>query len=126
MYFTLPLNPNIRVVFIQIYRTQTKIEPGELIVIKAKKDPTSPKRWIIDNNDGFLINQPDTLISGTSVVGARWCNRRSIFSEKFRGIDSLPYYDTGSPVMLIGNFIHELLQKVIRMLREMVMARYDI
>ena len=94
-----------------IYRRYTKILPGEYVIIKAKKDLES-KHWIVDNHYGFLVNQPNTLISGTSVVGALFCNRRSIFSEKFRGIESLPYQGPGSHYMLTGSLTHQLLQYV--------------
>ncbi|XP_011497462.1 PREDICTED: DNA replication ATP-dependent helicase/nuclease DNA2 [Ceratosolen solmsi marchali] len=91
----------------------TKIEPGEIIVIKAKKESIKEKYWIVDNNFGWIINQPDTLISGTTVVGALFCNRRSIFQEKFRLLENLPYYEGGNNLMLIGSLTHELLQMVL-------------
>ena len=72
------------------------------------------KYWVIDNHNGFIVSQPNTLISGTSVVGALFCNRRSVFSEKFRGIDSLPYHNSdGSHFMLTGSLTHQMLQYVI-------------
>ena len=99
--------------FYGICRRYTKIEPGEAVIVKAKKETTENKNWIIDNNSGWIINQPDTLISGTSVVGALFCNRKSIFMEKFRQIETLPYNDVGNNYMLTGSLTHELLQTVI-------------
>ncbi|XP_014211220.1 DNA replication ATP-dependent helicase/nuclease DNA2 [Copidosoma floridanum] len=91
----------------------TKIQPGECVIVKAQKESPDAKYWTVDNNCGWIINQPDTLISGTSVVNALWCNRRSLFQEKFRLMESLPYYQGTGQFMLTGSLTHELIQTVL-------------
>ena len=93
-------------------RRYTKIEPGETVVVKAVKESSGVLHWTVDNNNGWIINQPDTLVSGTSVVGALFCNRRSIFQEKFRQIENLPFTGVGNTFMLTGSLTHELIQTV--------------
>lgn len=84
-------------------------------MVKAQKS-SDENFWMVDNNFGFIVNQPDTLISGTSVVGALFCNRRSALAEKFESIENLPYNTVGNHYMLTGSLTHELLQKVQLML----------
>ncbi|KAL7288860.1 hypothetical protein TKK_0016832 [Trichogramma kaykai] len=91
----------------------TKVEPGEPVVIKAVKESPDAQYWTVNNNSGWIINQPDTLISGTSVVGALWCNRRSALQEKFKNMESLPYNEVGNHFMLTGSLTHELIQTVL-------------
>ena len=78
--------------------------------IKAKK---VDGEWIITNENGFLVTQPNTLISGTSVVASHFCLRRGVLQESFRGLDSLPNMETDGSIMMIGCFVHEVLQIVI-------------
>lgn len=96
-----------------LFRRYTKIQPGEPIIIKAIKETPEAKHWTVNNNSGFIISQPDTLVSGTSVVGALFCNRRSTFQEKFRLIESLPHNNVGNNYMLTGSLTHELFQTVL-------------
>ncbi|OXU27176.1 hypothetical protein TSAR_005441 [Trichomalopsis sarcophagae] len=73
-------------------------------------------KWLQLSNvlePGFIISQPDTLVSGTSVVGALFCNRRSTLQEKFRLIESLPHNNVGNNYMLTGSLTHELFQTVL-------------
>lgn len=48
------------------------------------------------------------MISPTSIVGAQFCKRRGILSDKFRGTDP------GNKVMLVGTLVHTLLQEVLK------------
>lgn len=108
-------------------RRYTKLEPGEPVVVKAKLEPLDAKHWTVDNNFGWIINQPDTLISGTSVVGALFCNRKSILSERFKNLESLPYNEGGNTFMLTGSLTHELLQTVINArLKELLLRMNEI
>lgn len=36
----------------------------------------------------MLVHWPDTLVSGTAVVGSLFCKRKAILSDRFKGIDS--------------------------------------
>lgn len=54
---------------------------------------------------GFLIVEPDRLVSATSVVGTQWCDRKVVFSEHFR----FP----GSNVHAFkGNIAHDMIAEV--------------
>lgn len=44
----------------------TKIEVGSTVYIDAVKDGDT---WKLNNNGGFLVYEPDLLVSSTSVVG---------------------------------------------------------
>ncbi|KAF2883992.1 hypothetical protein ILUMI_22190 [Ignelater luminosus] len=64
--------------------------------------------WCVSNDFGLIVFEPDLLVSITSVVGATFCRRRSVFNEKYRGLES------SSRSMVIGNLVHKLLQWVLR------------
>ncbi|KAL6261113.1 hypothetical protein P5V15_008642 [Pogonomyrmex californicus] len=97
---------------------QLKID--DIVTIQAKKDS---RRWIVDNNNGFLVTQPDLLISGTTIMGGLFCNRRAVLSEKFRKIESLPSLNADYSAMTIGSLTHQWLQKA---LRENICALSDV
>ncbi|XP_076233037.1 DNA replication helicase/nuclease 2 isoform X2 [Calliopsis andreniformis] len=88
-----------------------KVEKDDIVVIQARKEA---QYWVIDNSSGFLVIHPDVLISGTTVVGALFCRRKAVLAEKFRKIESLPYYEGDQTAMVIGSLAHQLLQKAIR------------
>lgn len=44
--------------------------------------------YCVSAGEGFAIIRPDFLVSGTSVVGGLFCLRKSILSDRFRGIDA--------------------------------------
>lgn len=78
---------------------------GDSISLQAVRHQ---KGWLLDSAQGFLVLHPDTLISGTAVVGSLFCARRSVLSNMFRGMDS------DSPIMVIGSIVHELFQMVVK------------
>ncbi|XP_050492574.1 DNA replication ATP-dependent helicase/nuclease DNA2 isoform X3 [Bombus huntii] len=88
-----------------------KVQKDDIVVIQARKENN---QWIIDNSSGFLIVQPDALISGTTVSGALFCKRKAVLSEKFRKMESLPPFMGDSTPLVIGSLVHELLQTAIR------------
>ncbi|XP_015607764.1 DNA replication ATP-dependent helicase/nuclease DNA2 [Cephus cinctus] len=92
------------------YWRDIKYETGEIITIQAIKESN---KWIVDNNNGFIITEPDKLVSGTSVVGALFCTRRGVLNERFRGIDCLPFCEPDVSLMTVGILVHEILQKVL-------------
>ena len=91
-------------------RSDAKVEKGQVVTVQATK---INDEWVINNNSGFLIIEPDMLISGTSVVGALFCHRRGILKEKFRGFESLPQVQADGSYMTVGLLVHNILQKVI-------------
>jgi DNA replication ATP-dependent helicase Dna2 len=36
----------------------------------------------------MIVTSPDTLVSGTTVVGSLFCARKSVLAEKFRSLDT--------------------------------------
>ncbi|EFN73136.1 DNA2-like helicase [Camponotus floridanus] len=97
---------------------QVKID--DIVMIQAKK---GPQQWIIDNNNGFLVTNPDMLISGTTITSGLFCNRRAVLTDKFRKIESLPSLNADYSVMTVGSLVHQWLQKA---LRENICALSDV
>ena len=62
----------------------------------------------VDDRAGFVIVNPDVLVSGTTVVSALFCMRKAVLAEKFKGLEG------GNRVMLVGTVVHELLQEVVK------------
>ncbi|XP_015518231.1 DNA replication ATP-dependent helicase/nuclease DNA2 isoform X1 [Neodiprion lecontei] len=89
----------------------TRLQTGDIVNIQAKKQLND---WVVDNTSGFVVEQPDFLVSGTSVVGALFCARRGILSDRFKGIESVTDCKQGASVMVIGSLVHELFQKVLK------------
>lgn len=91
------------------YRKDTRIQLDDVISIQASKQSNI---WVVDNNSGFVVEQPDFLVSGTSVVGALFCQRRGVLSDRFKGIETVVDCQQGSSVMVIGSLVHEMVQEV--------------
>lgn len=92
--------------------------------------------YCVSSRDGFAVVRPDFLVSGTSVVGGLFCLRKSILSDRFKGIDANSKMVSGVSVipilaatifihrnsfcdfcflqMTVGSMVHELLQLVLR------------
>uniref|UniRef100_A0A8D8VN64 DNA helicase n=1 Tax=Cacopsylla melanoneura TaxID=428564 RepID=A0A8D8VN64_9HEMI len=85
----------------------TQLAVQDIINIKAVYSVESGA-WVVDNTRGLIVYAPDMLISGTSVVGALFCMRKSILADLFKGIDS------GSSIMVLGILLHQFLQEVLR------------
>uniref|UniRef100_A0A0K8V5L9 DNA replication ATP-dependent helicase/nuclease n=1 Tax=Bactrocera latifrons TaxID=174628 RepID=A0A0K8V5L9_BACLA len=64
--------------------------------------------YIVNNEHGFCVTNPDTLISSTSVVGSLFCRRKAVLQERFKGIDA------NSKIMVVGSKVHEMLQLVLQ------------
>ncbi|RLU18862.1 hypothetical protein DMN91_009220 [Ooceraea biroi] len=97
-----------------------RVKTDDIVMIQAEK---KSQQWIIDNNNGFLVTQPDILISGTTITSGLFCNRRAVLNEKFRKIESLPNQDGDYTMMTVGSLVHQWLQKA---LRENVHALSDV
>lgn len=64
----------------------TDVHPGDVVSVKGVWD--SDRRAFMVNTDvGLIVTSPDTLISGTTVVGSMFCPRKSVLSERFRPIE---------------------------------------
>lgn len=97
-----------------------QVKVDDIVTIQAKKEL---QQWVVDNNNGFLVIQPDRLISGTTITSGLFCTRRAVLTEKFRKIESLPCLDADYSVMTVGSLVHQWLQKA---LRENVHALSDV
>jgi len=97
-----------------------RVKIDDVIIIQAKQEL---QQWIVDNQNGFLITQPDMLISGTTLMSGLFCSRRAVLTEKFRKIESLPNQDADYSLMTIGSLVHQWLQKA---LQENVYALSDV
>lgn len=86
-------------------RAQCEVNADDIISVKAYYDNCT-ERWLVDNKQGFLIKYPDTLVTGTGIVGSLFCARRSVLSNLFAGSDP------PNMSMVIGSLVHELLQEV--------------
>lgn len=60
---------------------------------------------IIDNQNGFVIINPDNLISTTVVADSFNCVRKAIISDRVRA----PFDKT--PALVYGNMLHEIFQE---------------
>ncbi|XP_043517385.1 DNA replication ATP-dependent helicase/nuclease DNA2 isoform X1 [Frieseomelitta varia] len=89
----------------------TKVQKDDIVVIEARKENN---QWIIDNSSGFLIVNPDILISGTTIAGALFCERKAVLTERFRKMENLPYFEGDQTPLVIGILVHELLQTAIQ------------
>ncbi|KAL1116792.1 hypothetical protein AAG570_005264 [Ranatra chinensis] len=79
------------------------ISVGDVVSLKAVE---RNGEWIVDGSCLFVVHS-DSLVSGTTVVGSLFCKRKSVLGNMVK--DS-----GGSPVMVIGSLVHELLQEVLK------------
>ena len=61
-------------------------------------------QYLVDNDNGYVVQSPDVLISSTTLMSANYCIRKAWLSSKFSGW--LP----GNRAMLIGTIVHQLFQ----------------
>lgn len=97
------------VMFVLDCRVNVVVRVGDVVCVSARRLPGQAGCWVVDNDDGLLVVQPDTLVSGTAVVGSLFCMRRSVLADTYRGIDS------DSQIMALGSFLHQLLQEVLKL-----------
>lgn len=83
------------------------VVPGDVVNVLGVS-PDSSGVYHITNQEGLLVINPDTLVSGTSIVSTLFCMRKAILNERFKGIDK------GNVHMLYGSVIHCLFQEVMQ------------
>lgn len=81
----------------QWYSTPTAI--GQIVYIRAKQESDE---MVIDEKFGYICLYPDTLISGTTVVGSLFCRRKGILQQKFGQLDGANKY-VSKNIILFGN-----------------------
>lgn len=84
-----------------------RIEPGSSVHIQARKCKNE-NIWKITNDYGFIVYEPDLLLSSTSIVGSIFCKRKTVLSEFFHGFESANSH------MLIGTLVHMLFQTALK------------
>ncbi|CAH1985188.1 unnamed protein product [Acanthoscelides obtectus] len=82
------------------------LNTSDTVHVKAKKLENG--EWLIDNDNGLLVFEPDMLISTTSVVNSLFCKRKSVLVESFRG------FEPTNKAMLVGTIVHTLLQTALK------------
>jgi hypothetical protein len=65
----------------------------------------SEGKYVVARNQGYLIVEPDNLLSVTLITHQLWCDREAVFKNV------LQFFE-GSRDTLRGNICHELLSKV--------------
>ncbi|XP_059803256.1 DNA replication ATP-dependent helicase/nuclease DNA2 isoform X1 [Hypanus sabinus] len=82
----------------------TEVKAGDIIHLEGEKHLDT---WIIGRDVGYMIVNPDHLISGTSVVSGIRCMRRAVLTERFKACER------GTKQMLVGTLVHEVFQKAV-------------
>ncbi|XP_069756973.1 DNA replication ATP-dependent helicase/nuclease DNA2 isoform X2 [Narcine bancroftii] len=80
----------------------TEVKVGDFVHLEGEKHLDT---WIIKGDVGYMIVNPDHLVSGTSVVYGIRCMRRAVLNERFKA------YERGTRQMLVGTLVHEIFQK---------------
>ncbi|XP_063701105.1 DNA replication ATP-dependent helicase/nuclease DNA2 isoform X2 [Culicoides brevitarsis] len=85
---------------------QLNINEGNIVSVFGKYNEDL-QLYVITNDFGLLIVNPDYLISSTKVSQSLFCQRKAVLSEKFL-IET-----TGNLNMIVGVLVHEIFQKVL-------------
>uniref|UniRef100_A0A3B3D4K1 DNA replication ATP-dependent helicase/nuclease n=1 Tax=Oryzias melastigma TaxID=30732 RepID=A0A3B3D4K1_ORYME len=80
----------------------TPVRRGDVVHLEGRSDAGT---WLVERDQGFLVLQPDSLISGTSISNSIRCMRRAVLGEMFKS------FDGGSKQMLNGTMVHEVFQR---------------
>lgn len=54
---------------------------GDVVHLEGRSDAGT---WLVERDQGFLVLQPDSLISGTSISNSIRCMRRAVLGEMFK------------------------------------------
>lgn len=84
----------------------TPVEPGDIVSIRSQWN-AQLDTYCVDAERGYLIVCPDELISGTTVTGSVFCQRKATLSDRYPGVDGT------NRVMFVGTLVHQLLQTCI-------------
>lgn len=105
------------IVYLQGSWSDTKVDSGSKIrLIGAKK--WGKCDFLVDDQVGVVISNPDTLIPCTAIAGSSWCARKVILNDRFRGPGEC------NKAMLIGTIIHELFQIAVQERQKKITADY--
>ncbi|XP_056631661.1 DNA replication ATP-dependent helicase/nuclease DNA2 [Diorhabda sublineata] len=79
----------------------TCLEIGSAVCIVCKNIQGN---WVINNEHGLLIFEPDYLLPTTTLVSSLWCKRRSALNIRFKSSGS------SNEHMLVGSLVHSIFQ----------------
>lgn len=54
---------------------------GDVVHLEGRSDAGT---WLVERDQGLLVLQPDSLISGTSISNSIRCMRRAVLGEMFK------------------------------------------
>ncbi|XP_054168216.1 DNA replication ATP-dependent helicase/nuclease DNA2-like [Oppia nitens] len=81
------------------------VEVNEIIHVLDTKYDNNTCTMIVDNTNGFVVKNPDLLISSTTLMSAKYCVRKAWLSAKFVG------WTHANRSMIIGVMVHQLFQE---------------
>lgn len=81
----------------------TLVSRGDVVNIKS--DKFDENTFYINNEHGFIVINPDILITSTLLSSSVFCLRKAWLSDKFKG------WGFGNKAMVVGTIVHQLFQK---------------
>lgn len=64
---------------------ETEVEINDVVSVQSVWSQER-NMFIVSTSSGLIVTSPDTLISGTRVVGSLFCPRKSVIAERFQPI----------------------------------------
>lgn len=65
----------------------TSVSVGDIVSVQGVWSEER-KMFLVTSDSGLIVTSPDTLVSGTSVVGSLFCARKSALRERFHPLDT--------------------------------------
>ena len=65
---------------------ECRVQPGDVVNVLADWSDAACG-YKVDDLTGLLVVNPDSLVSGTSVVSTLFCKRKAVLNEIFKGMD---------------------------------------
>lgn len=66
---------------------ETDVNIGEVVSVQGVWSEER-RMFLVSASGGLIVTSPDTLISGTRVVGSLFCPRKAVLAERFQPLDS--------------------------------------
>ncbi|XP_052873343.1 DNA replication ATP-dependent helicase/nuclease DNA2 [Anopheles cruzii] len=87
------------------WNTLDHIVPGLIVSVIASSVKKDIDCFVVDANEGMFVTNPDLLVSGTTVVGSLFCQRRGVLQENFR------LFDAENREMHVGTLVHSVFEQ---------------
>ncbi|KFM73706.1 DNA2-like helicase, partial [Stegodyphus mimosarum] len=95
---------NLKTCVLRGFWMDTLVNDGDFVnVLEDFKN----KQAVIDDNNGFLVVNPDFLVSSTAVVSTLFCMRKAVLNY------ILPKWSPGNSIMIIGSLVHDIFQQAV-------------